>query len=249
MILGDKFYTDNWKEGENMKEREIVLHNITIYLVRKKIKNLYIRIKPPEARVVVSVPLHTPESVIAKFLEEHWGWIIQKRKEVLDREMTADAVPQYQSGEEHGLWGKSYELQVERSLKRPMTEVKEGKIYMRVPARSTVEERRKQLDSWYQSKMEEVLPDIIQHYEQVVGRHANEWRFRRMKTRWGTCNIQKKRICLNIQLAEMPVECLAYVVTHELTHLHEAGHNERFWGLMDRFYPKWREVREYMKKQ
>lgn len=70
-----------------------------------------------------------------------------------------------------------------------------------------------------------------------------------MKTRWGTCNIQKKRIWLNIQLAEKPPECLEYVVTHELTHLHEAGHNKRFWSLMDRFYPEWRRAKQLLKEK
>lgn len=231
-----------------MPEREIVLNGITIHLTRKRIKNLYIRIKPPEAEVAVSVPIHTPDSAIADFLEEHWSWIVEKRKEILAGADHAEAECEYLTGERHALWGEPYELLVERSLKKPLTELRGDKIYMRVSAHSTAEERRKQLDTWYRTQLDEVLPEIIERCEKKVGKRAVEWKFRRMKTRWGTCDIRKKRIRLNIQLAEKPPECLEYVVTHELTHLHEAGHNKRFWGLMDCFYPEWRRAKQLLKK-
>lgn len=195
---------------------------------------------------MVSVPLHTSDRALADFIEEHWHWIKEKREEILSEAKSEAKQQEYLSGECHALWGKWYELQVERSLKRPVTELRGGKIYMRVPAHSTVEERRKQMDSWYRSQLEQVLFEVTSRCEKRVGRKAEEWRFRRMKTRWGTCNIQKKRIWLNIQLAEKPPACLEYVVTHELTHLHEAGHNKRFWGLMDEFYPNWREVKKLL---
>lgn len=232
-----------------MAEKEIMLNGIPIYLTRKRIKNLYIRIKPPEARVMVSVPVHTSDNVIAEFLEEHWGWIAEKRQEILEGEEQAETEPEYLTGERHALWGQWYELQVERSLKKPLTELRGDKIYMRVDAHTTIEKRRKQLDIWYRAQLERVLPDIIGRCEERVGKSADEWKFRRMKTRWGTCSIQRKRIWLNIQLAEKPPECLEYVVTHELTHLHEAGHNKRFWNLMDRFYPEWRRAKQLLKER
>ena len=147
------------------------------------------------------------------------------------------------------LWGEAYEFIVERSLKRPLTELRGNSIYMRVGAKSTEVEQRKQLDKWYVLQMQEKLREVVPRYEEITGRHASEWRFRRMKTRWGSCNIGRARICLNIQLAEKPIECLEYVVAHELTHLHEIGHNKRFWGLMDEFYPNWKEVRKQMNER
>ena len=225
-----------------------MINDIPIFLTRKKIKNLYIRIKTPEAKVMVSVPVSMPDAYVKEFITKQWDWIRGKRKEILDADITENKAGerQYISGEVHDLWGMPYELTVERSLKKPFTELREDKIYMRVTARSTREERGRQLDKWYQEEIGKVLPELVEKYEQIVGQHASEWRFRRMKTRWGSCNIQKKRICLNIQLAQMPVECLEYVIVHELTHLHEAGHNKRFWGLVDEFYPGWREVKRSM---
>ena len=93
-------------------------------------------------------------------------------------------------------------------------------------------------------KLLEVLPQVIQKCERITGLHALEWKLRDMKTRWGSCNIQKKRIWLNIQLAAYPRECLEYVVTHELVHLLVPGHGKEFWSYMDRFFPEWRRVRK-----
>ena len=229
-----------------MHEQRLELHGVPVRLMRKNIKNLYIRVKPPAGEVNVSVPLHTSEQRIALFLEEHWDWIEKKREEVVHRKPVVTPEAEYVTGEVHFLWGEPYELLVERSLKRPLTELRGEQIYMRVNEKSTKVERGKQLDKWYITKLEEKLSELVPRYETIVGRQAAEWRFRRMKTRWGTCNIQKARICLNIQLAEKPLACLEYVVVHELTHLHEAGHNKRFWGLMDRFYPRWREIKKQM---
>lgn len=93
-------------------------------------------------------------------------------------------------------------------------------------------------------KLLEVLPQVIQKCERITGLHALEWKLRDMKTRWGSCNIQKKRIWLNIQLAAYPRECLEYVVTHELVHFLVPGHGKEFWAYMDRFFPEWRRVRK-----
>ncbi len=223
------------------------MHGVTVHLLRKKIKNRYIRIKAPEGEIMVSVPQHTQDQQIVSFLEEHWPWIQEKREEIFLQESGKEKL-QYVTGETYFLWGESYELYVERSLKKPLTEIRGEQIYMRVSAHSTAEERRKQMDSFYKQEMQKKLPDLIERYERMVGRHAKDWRFRRMKTRWGSCQIQKKRICLNIQLAEKPPECLEYVVVHELTHLREPSHNKHFWGLVDQFYPEWKRIKEKMNR-
>lgn len=231
-----------------MKETRWLINDIPVYLVRKKIKNYYIRIKAPDAEVMVSVPVFVSDASVEDFIRAHWDWIMRKREDVLasDTREKEKQERQFVSGETHCLWGEPYELVVERSLKKPLTELRENQIYMRVTAHSTVEERQKQLDQWYQKQLRQILPELASKYEAVVGQQASEWRFRRMKTRWGSCQIQKKRICLNIQLAEMPRECLEYVIVHELTHLHETSHNKRFWGLVDQYYPQWRDVKRKM---
>ena len=106
------------------------------------------------------------------------------------------------------------------------------------------EDERKAQKEAYKKKLSEVLPQVIQKCERITGLHALEWKLRDMKTRWGSCNIQKKRIWLNIQLAAYPQECLEYVVIHELVHLLVPGHGKEFWAYMDRFFPEWKRVRK-----
>lgn len=224
-------------KGAILQKQTVELHGIAVCVLRKNIKNQYIRIRP-DGGVQVSVPAYFSDSQVVTFLEKNWQWIVQHRGEHKE--------PEYKTGEIHNLWGRPYELVVERSMKKALTELRGRQIYMRVPAKSTTVEHRKQLDAFYKEELQRRLSEVSARYESIVGKKAEQWRFRRMKTRWGSCQIQKKRICLNIQLAEKPMECLEYVVVHELTHLHEPAHNRRFWSLVEQFYPDWKKVRDKM---
>ncbi len=220
---------------------EFIYRDILVIVTKKKMKNMYLRIREPEGNIQISAPWGASQKQIQQFIENNWEWIVKKREEVMAKEQK-----EYVTGEKHSLWGQEYKLFVERSLKKPMTELRGDEIYLRVTAHSTVEERRKQLDKWYKEQLKKEVEKQKEHWEFVVGKQAKEWTFRRMKTRWGSCHVQKEKICLNIQLAEKPYSCLEYVMVHELTHLHETGHNKRFWGLMDKFYPSWRLVKKQL---
>ena len=148
------------------------------------------------------------------------------------------------TGERFDLWGKEYELLVQESA-RPYQVVLSGeRIVMQTGKDSTTEQREQLLNEWYRMQLQQALTAVLQKCEKLTGLSVNEWRIKNMRTRWGTCNVAKKRIWLNLQLAKKSPECLEYVVVHELVHLLERGHNARFYGYMDRFYPNWKEVRE-----
>lgn len=110
--------------------------------------------------------------------------------------------------------------------------------------RLLIEEEKEDQKEEYRRLLLRILPEVIQKCEKITGLHAREWRLRDMKTRWGSCNIQKKRIWLNLQLAAYPRECLEYVVIHELVHLLVPGHGKEFWAYMDQFFPEWKRVRK-----
>lgn len=114
---------------------------------------------------------------------------------------------------------------------------------------STSAQREHLLNEWYREQMKQVIPDLLRKCENIVGVQAKEWRIKNMRTKWGTCNIQKKRIWLNLQLVKKSPECLEYIIVHELVHLLERNHNKRFYGYMDCFYPNWRKVRESLNQQ
>ena len=125
----------------------------------------------------------------------------------------------------------------------------DGRLILQVRPESTTEQRERVLNDWYRNQLKNKLPEVIQKCEQVVGVHVSEWKVKNMRTKWGTCNIDQKRIWINLQLAKKTPECLVYVVTHELVHLLERNHNEQFQKYMDIFLPEWRIVKEKLNQQ
>jgi predicted metal-dependent hydrolase len=114
---------------------------------------------------------------------------------------------------------------------------------------TTTENRRLVVDSWYRQQLKGVIPELLEKWQPITGKRVNSWGVKRMKTRWGSCNITEARIWLNLELARRPLECLEYVLVHELVHLHERYHNQNFKRLMDRFLPGWRERRDRLKQE
>ena len=122
----------------------------------------------------------------------------------------------------------------------------EDKLVLQIHRESAKGQREKVVNEWYRSQMKQRMPEILQKCEEMTGIHVKEWRVKNMRTRWGTCNIDKKRIWLNLQLAKLPPECLEYVVIHELTHLLERKHNRRFYGFLYEFCPDFKEREKMM---
>ena len=112
---------------------------------------------------------------------------------------------------------------------------------MVVPAGTSLETRNKLLTEWYRSELKKVLPTLVLKCEQLTGLHANEFKIKNLKTRWGSCSIAKRRIWINLQPAEKPLACLEYIIIHELVHLLEKNHTPRFYELLERFRPTWYE--------
>jgi predicted metal-dependent hydrolase len=110
-----------------------------------------------------------------------------------------------------------------------------------------VNTRKRSIDGWYRLELIEAAGAMLPACERTVGKRAGELRVRDMKTRWGTCNTKTGAITINLRLAEKPAECLRYVLMHELCHLHEPAHDERFWKRMDAYYPDWRRVRKLLR--
>jgi predicted metal-dependent hydrolase len=100
------------------------------------------------------------------------------------------------------------------------------------------------MTDWYRARLGALIPDLVERWEPVVGHRADEVRIRKMKTKWGSCNIDARRIWLNLELAKKPPRCIEYILVHELVHLAERHHNDRFRALMDRHLPDWRTRRD-----
>ena len=223
-----------------------LINEIPFEIIRKKNqKNIYVRVKAPNGVVVISAPNRCTYSYIDKFIEKEFESIISLREKVLAQKINTTYA--YVTGEKLPLWGIEYTLKVIIGSTRYNVEKLEDKIILKTPNSSTKETREKAIDNWYKRQVKMVLDNVIQKCEGITNLSAKEYKVRKMKTRWGSCNTKKQRIWLNSELAKKPIECLEYVLIHELSHLLEANHSSKFYVLMDRFCPNWREIKKKMK--
>ncbi|MCD8368336.1 MAG: M48 family metallopeptidase [Clostridiales bacterium] len=228
-----------------MRNEEVVIGGLPVEIIRKSnLKNLYIRVKPPEGSVTVSTPMDVKKEDIELFVLKKLPEITKIRNRMLAQ--VRQSKREYVSGESHYLWGKPYRLQVVYEGTRRDIIKTPTKIIMTVPEGTDSDSREALMTEWYRQELRRVLDSVILRCEKKTGVHAEEYRIKNMKTRWGTCNIDKRRIWINLQLAKKPMECLDYVVIHELVHLLEKNHTHRFHALVEEFCPTWREAKKML---
>lgn len=216
--------------------KTLAVDGLRVEVERKAIRNLYLRIGP-EGTVRVTAPRAVTDGQVEAFVRSKRRWLDQRLRALPTYR------PRYVAGERFPLWGKWYPLAVEETTGRPSAHWKEGQIVLRVEPGAEEARRKAVLDAFYRRELAAALPAVVERQEARTGLHASSWQIREMSTRWGSCTVRTGAIRVNLHLAKFPPECLAYLVTHELTHLLEAGHNARFYGFLDRFYPNWRQAR------
>ena len=229
-----------------MRTHQIQIDGITIAVQFKPIKNMYLRVIPPDGAVHISAPISASIEIAERFAADRIAWIVKQRAKCAAAQLNSPQ--QFARGESVLLWGRSYPLEVVHNTSKSGAFVEDGAIVISIAAdSSTYEERLSALNTLYRRELEGAMREMCGGFETIVGQFAREWRIRDMKTKWGTCNITARRIWLSLNLAKKPVNCLESVIVHELCHLIEKGHNKRFYSLMDRYYPRWREVKELMR--
>ncbi|WP_054113034.1 M48 family metallopeptidase [Marinagarivorans algicola] len=219
---------------------------ITMQLNRKAIKNLHISVLPPDGRVRVSAPESMTETAIRMAVISRIPWIKKQQSDFAKQPRQSDR--EMVSGECHYLWGRRYRLNlIERSGKH---EIKLGRsrLHLYVNPATRLENKALVLSSYYRDALKARIAELLPVWEDKIGVKAADWGVKKMKTKWGSCNTQAKRIWLNLELAKKPPECLEYILVHELVHLLERNHNERFKGYMDKLLPDWRERRDLLNR-
>ena len=226
-----------------MAKEILKIDNITITLERKNIKNMYLRILPPNGEVKVSAPLFISDDDIANFIKSKKDWILKKQKYIEENDIKSPL--KYNNGEKHYLWGEEYTLQLIKNdaIKHVLIDKEKSIMYLPIPKRSTIEKRKKILDEFYRSEMRKAIPPVLDKCTKIVGKTPSEVKIRNMKN-WGNCRYQDKRITLNLNLAKKDRECLEYVMIHELCHLIEFNHGKNFKKLMDKYCPNWKEIKK-----
>ena len=227
----------------SIEGHQIAVGDLTVDVVRKDIKNLHLAVYPPEGRVRVSAPLRLDDEAVRLAVITRMAWIHRQRAKF--EAQVRQSAREYVSGESHYYWGTRYLLNVVHEDGPPDVAVR-NKTWMDlvVPEGSGRAKRERVVQEWYRARLKEAIPPLIAKWEPVVGVEVAEWRVKRMKTRWGTCTVDAGRVWLNLELVKKPVRCLEYVIVHEMMHLLERLHGERFVALMDEAMPLWRLHRE-----
>lgn len=228
------------------KQEVLSIANIEVDVVRKDIKNMHLAVYPPSGRVRLSAPFKTDLEVVRLFAISKLGWIKKHIKNFKAQPRETKRI--FKSGESHFFRGKRYVLEVKEGAPKNYVEIDGKKLHLFIKEDVSIEKRELILREWYRKQLKQILPDLIQKWEKVVGVETNEWAVKLMRTKWGACNIEEKRIWLNLELAKKPTICLEYIIVHELVHLLERNHNDRFIHHMNTFMPKWRFHRDELNR-
>ncbi len=225
----------------------VILSGYPVVLTRKKIKPIHLKICPPDGKLKLSAPLHVSLAAIEKFIIHKLSWIEKAIVKVQTQNIIS--TPAYQNGELHYFLGQPYTLKItdfadENGIRLHNDFVME----VLIKKWASNEQVEKILFAFYRNELKKLIPNLLTTWEPLVGVNALEWRIRRMKTRWGTCNPAKRRIWLSLELIKRPVICLEYILVHELVHLLEPSHNTRFYTLLDSFMPDWHEADTLLKE-
>ena len=225
---------------------QIKLGEIVLDVMLKDIKHVHLSVYPPTGKVRISAPLRMSIDNVRAFAISKLGWIKQQQKKLQAQER--ETPREYLDRESHYVWGKRYLLKMIEADAAPQVELKHSTLLLRVRPGSSVEKKRTVLDDWYRQQLKATIPPLIAKWEQVLGVKVTRFFVQRMKTKWGSCSPDTASIRLNAELAKKPSECLEYIVVHEMVHLLEPTHNDRFVALMNQFLPKWQFDRDTLNR-
>ncbi len=220
----------------------LIVRGINVDIVYKDIKNLHIGVYPPIGRVRVAAPHRLSEVDIRLAVVQRLPWIRRQRKQLQQavRQPSREMV----TGESHYVWGVRHRLKVIERPGRGHVEVDADRLLLYVPPATDTATRLKLLEAWQRRQLRQAVPPLIARWEPVIGRQVPRWSIRGMKTKWGSCNRETGHIWFNLELAKKHPRSLEYIVVHEMAHLIERNHGERFTTLMDTFMSDWRARRD-----
>ena len=220
----------------------IKIGEITITVTRKNIKNVHLSVYPPDGRITLVAPSSTRLDVARAYAISRLGWI-RKQQENL-KNQARESARQFIDRESHYVWGRRYLLTVKYQEAKPSVSLDHKRITLTVRSGSDARKRAEVIHEWHKSLLHGLVPQIIKKWEPKLNVKVTSYFLQRMKTKWGSCNHRAGHIRLNTELAKKPQDLLEYVVVHEMVHLLEPTHSERFVEIIEKHYPTWREARE-----
>lgn len=210
---------------------------MNIEIIRKRIKNLYLNITP-QGRIRISAPIRMPLSDIYAFIELKSSWIKKQHGKFLKQEQAPEK--NYSDDELHYFSGKPYKLKIIAHTAKPIIHLTEEYLLLHIHPHADSLKKQATLEKWYSEQLKIKAHELIRYWEVKMRVLVKQVKIRKMKTRWGSCSPHSQSIRINLELAKRSIECLEYIIVHELTHLLEPSHNKRFVRLMDTFLPDWK---------
>mgnify|MGYP003462700504 FL=1 len=222
----------------------LTVSGIDVDVVYKSIKNLHIGVYPPMGRVRVAAPEVLDDEQVRLAVVNRLPWIKRQREQLqaAERQTRREMV----TGESHYVWGSRLRLKMIERPGRAHIEIDGDRLLLYAPEGTSADNRRALIDRWYRDQLREAIPALISKWERSMRVNVPKWSIRRMKTKWGSCNRETGHIWFNVELAKKHPDCLEYLIVHEMTHLWERGHGERFTKLMDKNLPDWRARRDVL---
>lgn len=226
---------------------KMLVAGISVDVQRKDIKNLHVGVYPPAGRVRVAAPLRLDDEAVRLAVISRLGWI--RRQQAAFTQQDRQSQREFVSGESHYFRGRRYRLEV---IERPgplSVSIRSNTVLsMEVPPGLDADKRAELLDRWYRNQLRAATPGLLDKWLPKLEVPAPEVRIRRLKTLWGSCNAEARRIWLNLELIKKPPTCLEFIMVHELAHLIERHHNDHFLAIMDRAMPTWRAARDELNR-
>lgn len=222
-------------------EETVDLGDIQIQITFKKIKNVHLSVYPPEGRVHMAVPENTRVEAARAYGISKLSWIRKQRELLLAQEREPER--QFVERESHVLWGRRYLLSVIESDGKPFVKIDHRRIFLHIRPGTSQLKKEEIIHEWHLSLLHKIVPNLIRIWEQKLSVKATGYNLQRMKTKWGSCNTKSENIRLNTELVKKPKDLLEYVIVHELIHLLEPTHSDRFISILNKNYPKWNEAR------
>lgn len=225
---------------------KIDIGNIVADVELKDIKNIHLSVYPPLGKVRISAPSRMDLETIRVFAISKLSWIKRQQNKILQQER--EALRDYTTKESHYYLGKRYLLQVVINDAKPSVIIKHNTIILQIRPNSNFEYKQIVLQEWYRDQLKIVIRKLIEKWSPIIQVSVKEFGIKRMKTKWGTCNHEEHRIWLNLELAKKPLECIEYIVVHEMVHMLEHNHNANFVAYMDKFIPQWQHIKSELNR-
>ncbi len=219
----------------------IKLGDVVIAWTRRDVKNVHLSVHPPDGRVTLVAPKQTRPEVARAYAATKLSWIRQQQAKL--KAQARETPREFIERESHYVWGRRYLLSVLHKAEKPSVQLSHRKITLTLRPGGSVAKREEIMQEWHRLLLHDIVPKLIQKWEKKLGVEVAAYFLQRMKTKWGSCNHAVQTIRLNTELVRKPKDLLEYVIVHEMIHLIEPTHGERFIALLDRHYPNWREAR------